>query len=152
MTEREREQPAGDAAAHAAVTPGEPVDPVGEEEEEATAIGEAASDAASHEVHADHLVEEAEPVPVHDEEFEEDAIGEAASDAAAHDLHSSLNADRLPRGDEVEDGEIARKLEDLLPLTWFAILAAVCYIGIYYAVDSIPGRTNPLPGPNWFGL
>ena len=150
MTERDKLPP--EFAAHAAVTPAEPVDEVGEEEEEASAIGEAASDAASHEVHADHLEEEAEPVPVHDEEFEEDPIGEAASDAAAHDVHSELDAGTRPRGEDVQDGEVVRRLEELLPFTWAAMLVAVCYIGIYYAVERIPGRTNPLPGPDWFGF
>jgi hypothetical protein len=150
MTEREKLPP--EFASHAAITPGEQPDDVGEEEEEASAMGEAASDAASHEVHADHLEEEAQPIPVHDEEFEEDPIGEAASDAAAHDVHSEIDVEDRPRGEDVQDGEVIQRLEELFPFTWAAMLAAVCYIAVYFAVDAIPGRTNPLPGPDWFGF
>ena len=44
----------------------------------------------------------------------------------------------------VTDGEVIRTLEWYFPVVWVAMLMIVCYIGIYYAVDRLPGG-NPLP-------
>ena len=52
---------------------------------------------------------------------------------------------------DLDDGEIVRQVEELFPVAWLAMLAAVCYIAIYFAIDQLPNvGTNPLPGPGWF--
>jgi hypothetical protein len=144
MTEREWD--ASDAAAHAATTP---ADLPEDAESEEAAVAEAASDAAAHEVDAEDLDEVAEVDPVDDDDGDV-ASAEAASDAAAHEVGSSMQDDRaVPRGEEVTDGELITRLEALLPLTFGAMLVAVCYIAVYFAVEQLPRRTNPLPGPEW---
>ena len=50
---------------------------------------------------------------------------------------------------EVTDGEWVRMTEEVFPIAWLAMLFAVCYIGVYFAVEALPGR-NLLPGPGWF--
>lgn len=50
---------------------------------------------------------------------------------------------------EVTDGEWVRMTEEVFPVAWLAMLIAVCYIGVYFAVEALPGR-NLLPGPGWF--
>jgi hypothetical protein len=49
---------------------------------------------------------------------------------------------------EVTDGEWIRMTEEVFPIAWMAMLLAVCYIGVYFAVEALPGR-NLLPGPGW---
>jgi hypothetical protein len=49
-----------------------------------------------------------------------------------------------PSPDLVTDGEVIRTLEWYIPVVWVGMLMIVCYIGIYYAVEKLPGG-NPLP-------
>jgi hypothetical protein len=57
----------------------------------------------------------------------------------------------LEDGDEgVQEGELLRQMEDLFPLVWLAMLMTVCYIALYFAIDQLPNRSNPLPGPDLF--
>lgn len=50
----------------------------------------------------------------------------------------------------VTEGDTVRQLEELFPLVWLAMLLTVCYIALYFAIDQLPNRGNPLPGPNMF--
>ena len=50
---------------------------------------------------------------------------------------------------EETDGEWLRFAEEFFPVAWLAMLCVVCYIGVYFAVEALPGR-NLLPGPGWF--
>jgi hypothetical protein len=52
--------------------------------------------------------------------------------------------------DEIEDGPWVKTTEEIFPIAWIAMTCAVAYIGIYFAVEALPGR-NLLPGPGWFG-
>jgi hypothetical protein len=49
----------------------------------------------------------------------------------------------------VADGEWLKMAEELFPIAWLTMVVAVCYIGIYFAVETLPGQ-NLLPGPGWF--
>jgi len=49
----------------------------------------------------------------------------------------------------VADGEWLKVAEELFPIAWLTMVVAVCYIGIYFAVETLPGK-NLLPGPGWF--
>jgi hypothetical protein len=51
---------------------------------------------------------------------------------------------------DITDGPWIRTTEEIFPIAWLAMLFAVCYIGVYFAVEALPGR-NLLPGPGWFG-
>ena len=50
---------------------------------------------------------------------------------------------------EVTDSDFVRLTEEIFPIAWIAMVVAVSYLGIYFAVDNLPGR-NLLPGPGWF--
>ncbi len=49
----------------------------------------------------------------------------------------------------VEAGDWLRMADELFPIAWLTMLVAVCYIGIYFAIETLPGQ-NLLPGPGWF--
>ena len=50
---------------------------------------------------------------------------------------------------EIIDGPWIKMIEEVFPIAWIAMLFAVSYIGVYFAVDRLAGR-NLLPGPGWF--
>lgn len=47
-------------------------------------------------------------------------------------------------GFPVVEGDMLQTMEWYFPVVWAGMLMIVCYIGIYYAVDHLPGG-NPLP-------
>ncbi len=66
-------------------------------------------------------------------------------------MHYTHQPDPLDAPDTVTEGDVVRQIEELFPVAWLAMLVAVCYIAIYFAVDQLPNvGTNPLPGPGWF--
>lgn len=76
--------------------------------------------------------ESAEPAP----EVTEPEVMAATTDVAVDEPFS----DDKP----VAEGDVIRTLEWYFPLIWLAMLIIVSYIGIYYAVEHLPG-SNPLP-------
>ncbi len=134
MTEREQHDHDDDLAAHAAMTPPD-TEPV---EDEVPPIEAIADDDIAH----------AADTPPGTETEPDENIPPPPDEAQ---LHSTLISDPMADPGAIEDGEMIRQIEELFPVAWLAMLAAVCYIAIYFAVDQLPNvGDNPLPGPGWF--
>lgn len=137
----DKDEKAGDITAHAAIPPGDDNTP-----------DDTPDEALKDRPGEDLLESEGEALLPPSEEIRRDTTRTAlpvdetvlASTLDAHD------PDALPEPMSVEDGDLVRQLEDMFPLVWLAMLLTVCYIAIYFAIEQLPNRANPLPGPDMF--
>lgn len=80
---------------------------------------------------------------VDEEPLPEPTVHDAPPEIMEH-VEQEDRASLGPMPEYVSEGEVLRTLEWYFPVAWVGMLMIVSYIGIFYAVEKLPGG-NPLP-------